>query len=142
MGMFSDEISASNLWINSGNLSWKTLEFPDKIGPISSLSRIFQKNYPISQGNCPKCSKDGSIFCKRLPEFIQKIYKRNILNNLSKISGNFPEELDNIFENFGQFREEIGPIFRGIPGVFRSEVTEKLSLMFFFRAYEDHVWFR
>ena len=98
---------------------------------LSKYPEFFKKNIQFLWVNCPKCPKDGSIFCKRLPEFIQKIYKRNILNNLSKISGNFPEELDNIFENFGQFRKEIGPIFRGIPGVFRSEVTEKLSLMFF-----------
>ena len=126
--MFLEEISSSNFRINSGNISWKTLEFSDKIGPIfiSELPEFFQI---ISPGNSLKCLKDGSIFCKRMPEFIQKIDKRNILNNLSKISGNFPEKLNNIFENFGQFRDKIRPIFRGIYRVLGSEVRGRSSLM-------------
>ena len=113
--------------MNSGNISRKTLEFSDKIGPIF-LSKLPELVQNISPGNCPKCSKDDSIFCKRMPETFQKIDRRNTLNNLSKVSGNFPKKLDNIFEKFGQFSEEIRPIFRGIFAVLASEVTEGFVL--------------
>ena len=119
MGMFSDEISASNLWINSGNLSWKTLEFPDKIGPISSLNipnfskKIIQFLRVIVQ-NARKMVQSFAKDCPNLfRRFIKETYwtifrkyraisRRNWIIFL-KISGNLERKLDRFSEEYPEF---------------------------------------